>query len=85
MPSVRLYRLLRGIDAVQQNLVFDLECYTCMVLLTCYFLHEIIISTDQITIQYRSDKHTVLSFDVLYCMINIEQVAAPLIRPRKVQ
>ena len=27
-------RLLRGIDAVQHNPAFDLECYTCMVLLT---------------------------------------------------
>ena len=78
--------LLRGIDMGQHNPAFDLECYTCMVLLTGHghFLHEIIISTDQITLQYRSDKHTVLSFDVLYCAINTEQVA-PLIRPCKVQ
>ena len=30
----------------------NLSCYTCMVLLTGHFLHEIIISTDQITLQY---------------------------------
>ena len=39
--------LLHGIDAVQHNPTFDLECYTCMVLLAGHFLHEIIISTNQ--------------------------------------
>lgn len=42
--------------------------------------HRNLLST---IIEHRSDKHTVLSFDVLYCMINTEQ-AAPLIHPRKV-
>ena len=47
--------LSRGIDAVQHNPAFDLECY-----LTLLYLY----GTSDWS-QYRSDKHTVLSFDVL--------------------